>query len=124
MPANDFTIVKNESGAIAKFRFTEQGKYNFVRWFNTNADPVEASIDFFEEEILIELHGMYREKSHPLAQQIRQMVDNMPPVKTERQIMKEELKQKFRQYPEKGKERDSRAATVPLSRQKDRDRER
>ncbi|NLC23842.1 MAG: hypothetical protein GX776_05165, partial [Oxalobacter sp.] len=63
MPANDFTIVKNESGAIAKFRFTEQGKYNFVRWFNTNANPVEASIDFFEEEILIELHGMYRENT-------------------------------------------------------------
>jgi len=93
--------------------------------------PWEKAIQARQEKVRqswlaasVELEKRDAEKSLPLAQQIRQMVDNMPPVKTERQIMKEELKQNFRRHPEKGKERDSRAATVPLSRQKDRDRER
>ncbi|MDL2284755.1 relaxase/mobilization nuclease domain-containing protein [Oxalobacter sp. OttesenSCG-928-P03] len=58
------------------------------------------------------------------SRQIRQMVDNMPPVKTEREVLIEELQLRFRRSPEKDRMAHFPAKEISSSQKKEQDRER
>ena len=63
-------------------------------------------------------------ESTDLAARIRALVADMPPVETERQRIRQELKQRFRKSPEKAQQAEQKNGRTGLSKDKERDLER